>query len=160
MQIKLNVSSIARQLAYGSNPRIPSDKLVTYDDMREYVGRALSIAFGQYIHGLEYGRSKSKFSRIYQSRNGVNCNITAIPDGISPTFITEEKCTFNSYKTRDATGEIQLRLEGYVCNSRLGILKVRRIPDNRVTRHVIRLDESVAVDLIERYLSHTLLPYL
>lgn len=100
MKIDLNVSTIARQLVYGSKPRIPYDKIVTYKEMQDYVKRALSITFGQYIHGLEYGKNKDKFSRIYQSNNGVNYNITAVPDSISGSLITEEKCTFNSYKTR------------------------------------------------------------
>ncbi|MGH9910313.1 MAG: hypothetical protein ACRD32_06695 [Nitrososphaerales archaeon] len=102
----------------------------------------------------------NKFSRIYQSKNRVKCNITAIPDSRSSALITEEKCTFNSYKTRDLTGSLQLQLEGYVCNARLGILKVRHIHDNTITTHVISLDEPTAVNLIERYLSRTLLPYI
>ncbi len=160
MNIKLNVSTIARQLVYGSKPRVPEDSSVTYKEMQDYVARTLSMAFGQYIHGLQYGRSKNKFNRIYQSKNGLNYKIVAIPDSISPSFITEEKCTFNSYKTKDPTGEIQLQLEGYVCNAKLGILKVRRIHDNIITRHVISLDEPTAVNLIERHLSRTLLPYI
>lgn len=154
------MSQIARELVYGSRPRTPNDKLVTYKEMQDYVTRALSIAFGQYIHGLEYGRSRDKFSRLYRSKNGVNCNVIAVPDGISLPLITEEKCTFNSYKTRDLTGEIQLRLEGYVCDASLGILKVRRIHDNTVTRHIISLNEQTTIDLIERYIGQTLLPYL
>ncbi|MGH9923317.1 MAG: hypothetical protein ACRD38_11255 [Nitrososphaerales archaeon] len=160
MKIDLNVSVIARQLVYGSKPRIPYDRLVTCKEMQDYVTRALSIAFGQYIHGLEYGRSKQKFSRTYPTRNGVNCNIIAIPDSISPSLLTEEKCTFNFYKTKDLTGEIQLQLEGYVCDARLGILKIRHIQDNTLIRHIISLDESSAINLIERYIEQTLLPYL
>jgi hypothetical protein len=158
--IKLNASKIARELVYRSRPRIPSEKLITYKDMQDYVDNKISIAFGRYIHGLDNYGAFSKFTRTYQSKNGVNYNIVAIPDSISPYFITEEKCTFNSYKTRDLTGEIQLQLEGYVCNARLGILKIRHFRDNTITRYVIGLDEPTAVNLIERYLAKTLLPYI
>lgn len=158
--LKLNVSNIARELVYGSKPRIPDDKVVTYGEMRSYVNQALSIAFGKYIHGLAYGRSKDKFNRTYQSKKGINYNITAVPDSISLPLITEEKCTFNYYKTRDLVGDIQLQLEGYVCNAKLGILKIRHIQNNTILRHVITLDELMATHLIEKYIEQTLLPYL
>ncbi len=160
MNIKLNVSTIASQLVYGSKPRIPYDRIVTYKEMQDYVKRALSIAFGQYIHGLEYGRNKDKFSRTYRSKNGAIYNILAIPDSVLLPLITEEKCTFNSYKMRDLTGEIQLQLEGYVCDAKLGILKLRQIPHNKLIRHIVSFDEASAINLIERYITQTLLPYL
>ncbi len=160
MNIRLNVSTIASQLVYGSKPRIPDDKIVTYKEMQDYVDNKISIAFGRYIHGLDNYGAFSKFTRTYQSKNGVNYNIVAIPDSISPSFITEEKSTFNSYKTRDLTGEIQLQLEGYVCNARLGILKIRHIHDNTITTYVVSLDELSATSLMERYIEQTLLPYL
>ncbi len=156
----LNVSKLARQLVYGSRPRVPGDRLVTHKEMEDYVAQAIAIAFGQYIHGLHYGRSEDKFSHVYESKNGVKYVITAIPDSISPYLITEEKCTFNFYKKKDRTGEIQLQLGGYVCNTNLGILKVRNIHNNRITRHVISLDPLIAVNLIERYIRQTLLTYL
>jgi hypothetical protein len=157
--IKLNVSQVARELVYGSKPRIPDDKLVTYKDMRDYITQTLSMVFGQYIHGLAYGRGEQKFIKTYRSASGVTFTLVAIPDDISSSLLTEEKCTFNSHKKRDRVGENQLQLEGYVCNAKLGTLKIRRIHDNTITRHIITLEESTAVELIERYISQTMLQY-
>jgi hypothetical protein len=155
----LNVSKIANQLVYGSRPRIPFDKVITYKEMQDYVTRALSIAFGQYIHGLGYGKNKCKFHRFYKSKCGINCKMIAIPDYISPHLITEEKCTF-SWNNRNPVGEIQLQLEGYVCRAGKGILKIRHIPDNAVVRRVISLEEPTAISLIEGFIGETLLPYI
>ena len=53
-----------------------------------------------------------------------------------------------------------MQLEEYICNARLGILKIRHIPDNTTSKHVINLDVVSGVKLIEKYIRQTLLPYL
>lgn len=157
---KLTVSDIARQLVYGTEPRIPQDRVLTYKEMQDYVKKAIAIAFGQYIHGIEYGRNKDKFSRIHQPKNGIRYSIVAKPDHVFSSIAVEEKCTFNPYKTRDLAGEIQLQLEGYVCNAKVGVLKIRHISTNAITSYAIGLNEDSAINLINKYIEQTLLPYL
>ncbi len=157
--IKLNVSKIARELVYGSRPRIPSDKLVAYKEMQEYVDSQIAIAFGRFIHGLDNHGRFNKFTKTYQSNNGSFYTIVANPDLIIPPLIEEEKCTFNS-KVRDRVGEMQLQLEGFVSGTHLGILKIKHLSSNTTSRKVVRIDYSLVRDLIETYLSQTLLHYM
>lgn len=160
MNIKINASTIARQLVYGSKPRISDDKLVTYRDMQEYVDTRISIAFGRYMHGLDNHGRFNKFTRTYKSSQGSAYIIVANPDTITPVLIEEEKCTFSDSKRKDAVGEIQLQLGGFVCEAKLGILKIKHLGNNTITREIVSINELIAKNVIERYLSQTLLPYL
>jgi hypothetical protein len=157
--MRLNASNVASQLTYGSRPRMQHDRAVTYEEMQEFVDMKIATAFGTYIHALDNHSSSNKVTKTYRTRNGLTFNLVAVPDGIAPSLITEEKCTFNRYKKTDPTGEIQLQLEGLICGAKLGILKIHHIATNTTTWQVIRLDPLIADNILERYMKQTLLPY-
>jgi hypothetical protein len=126
--------------------------------MQKYVEMKLAMAFGSYVHGLDNHGGFKMFTKTYQSKQG-SYRITANPDLITSNLITEEKCTFNA-RYNDQVGQIQLQLGGFVCDAELGILKIKNLANNTTTSRVHKIDNSVAQEYIEKYLSLTLLPYI